>query len=72
MRECMFEPAKKDGSPPYAGLMCDSGKKTITNAHKATLREVLLYMLGDYAMWKVARYRRETGDDTIVVPKRVV
>lgn len=63
-------------SPPYAGLMWDSGKRTITNAHKATLREVLLYMLGDYAKWKhdtlLERYRRETSEDRITLPKRVV
>lgn len=63
-------------SPPYEGLMWEVGKKTISNAHKATLREVLLYMLGDYAKWKqetlLERYRRETGEDTISLPKRVV
>jgi DNA sulfur modification protein DndB len=62
--------------PPYKGLMWDTGKKTITNAHKATLREVLLHMLGDYAKWNedalLTRYRRETGDHAVALPKRVV
>jgi DNA sulfur modification protein DndB len=60
---------------PYKGLMWDTGKSTITNAHKATLREVLLYMLGDFAKWKeetlLERYRRETGIEAIRLPKRV-
>lgn len=63
-------------SPPYRSLMWDTGKKTITNAHKATLREVLLHMLGNYAKWDSAallvRYRRETGDDAIKLPKPVL
>jgi DNA sulfur modification protein DndB len=63
-------------SPPYTGLMWESGKKTITNAHKATLREILLYMLGDYAKWNdntlLTRYRREAGDNAITLPRRVV
>ena len=30
----------------YEGLMWDASMRTITNAHKVTLREVLLYMVG--------------------------
>jgi DNA sulfur modification protein DndB len=62
-------------SPPYAGLMWDTSRNTITNAHKATLRELLLHMLGDFAKWKpenlLARYRKETGDDAIKLPRRI-
>ena len=60
---------------PFEGLMWDSGKQTITNAHKTTLREVMLYMLGDYAKWKddtlQARYRKETGNVSAPLPKKV-
>lgn len=60
---------------PFEGLMWDSGRQTITNAHKTTLREVMLYMLGDYAKWRddklQARYRKETGNDSAVLPKKV-
>jgi hypothetical protein len=62
-------------SPPYAGLMWDTARNIITNAHKATLREVLLHMLGDFAKWKtenlLVRYRKETGDDAIRLPRRI-
>jgi DNA sulfur modification protein DndB len=63
-------------APPYVGLIWDAARSTITNAHKATLREVLLNMLGDYAKWEaddlVARYRKDTGDDAIALPRRLV
>ena len=67
-------PRKLDAAP-FEGLMWDSGKQTITNAHKTTLREVMLFMLGDYAKFKedalLARYRKETGNDSAALPKRV-
>ena len=62
-------------SAPYVGLMWDAARNIITNAHKATLREVLLHMLGDFAKWKadilLARYRKETGNDAITLPRRL-
>lgn len=62
-------------SPPYKELMWDSARKTISNGHKATLREVLLYMLGDYSKWKenalLLRYRKDMGDDAISLPGRL-
>lgn len=62
-------------SAPFEGLMWDSGKRTITNAHKATLREVLLFMLGVPAKWKddalLARYRKEAGNESATLPKKV-
>lgn len=60
---------------PFEGLMWDSGKMTITNAHKATLREILLHMLGVNAKWKddtlLARYRKESGNESAALPKKV-
>ncbi len=61
--------------PPYAGLMWNTGTSTIVNAHRVTLREVLLYMLGDskYSDEKLlARYRKDTGDENAVLPDLVV
>ena len=62
---------------PYEGLMWDLKSKTILNGHKATLREVLLYMLGKNAKnyseaTLLERYRRETGRDTAELPKKLV
>lgn len=60
---------------PYLDLAWDASRKTITNAHKATLREVLLHMLGEYSKWKpdklLERYRKDTGNAEIALPKRV-
>lgn len=60
---------------PYEGLMWDSGSKTISNSHKVTLREVLLYMLerskfADSTL--LERYRKEIGDNTAQLPKKVI
>lgn len=60
---------------PYAGLIWDGSNKTITNAHKVTLREVLLYMLGYSKFSKttlLARYRKSLGDEQAELPKLVV
>ena len=62
---------------PFEWLMWDSNKKTIQNGHKTTLREVLLYMLGKNArnyseITLLERYRRETGNDTAKLPKKLV
>ena len=65
------------GEEPFEGLMWDSGKKTILNGHKVTLREVLLYMVGKNAkIYSEAtlldRYRRETGQDEAELPDKIV
>lgn len=60
---------------PYAGLMWDISTSTISNAHRVTLREVLLRMLGRAKMSDadlIERYRRETGDEMAALPDRVV
>ena len=62
---------------PFEWLMWDSNKNTILNGHKATLREVLLYMLGKNARnysetTLLERYRRETGNDAAKLPKKLV
>ncbi len=62
---------------PFERLMWDSNKKTILNGHKATLREVLLYMLGRNAKnysgaTLLDRYRRDTGEDEAELPKKLV
>ena len=60
---------------PYAGLMWNTSTSTIVNSHKVTLREVLLYMLGDSKYSDttlLARYRKDTGDESAVLPDLVV
>ena len=62
-------------APPYEGLMWDTSNKAILNSHKVTLREILLYMLGrskhsDEDL--LERYRKETGDEAIELPEKVV
>lgn len=61
--------------PPFEGLMWNSNTSTISNAHKVTLREVLLYML-DCSRYSdatlLARYRKELGDDAVELPEKVV
>jgi DNA sulfur modification protein DndB len=60
---------------PYKGLMWDPSRKTITNAHKATLREVLLHTLGDYSKLSdsvlLKKYRKESGNERATLPKRI-
>jgi DNA sulfur modification protein DndB len=60
---------------PYVGLMWDTSRNLITNSHKATLREVLLHMLGRYSKWGdadlVARYRKDAANDRLVLPQRL-
>lgn len=65
---------RKLTAPPYDGLLWDSSNKTILNAHKVTLREILLYMLGRSKFSDATlleRYRKETGDDTLQLPKKI-
>lgn len=60
---------------PFLGLMWESSNSTINNAHKVTLREILLYMTGCSKFSDsnlLGRYRKELGDETAVLPKRVV
>ncbi len=60
--------------PPYTGLMWNTSTSTIVNAHKVTLREVLLYMLGDSKYSDATlleRYRKDTGDENAVLPDPV-
>lgn len=60
---------------PYKGLMWDTTRKIITNAHKTTLREVLLHMLGDYTKWPnralLEKYRKDSGNARASLPKRI-
>lgn len=56
---------------PFEGLMWDSGKKTISNSHKVTLREVLLYMVTGRSKFEktlLDRYRKDTGNETAKLP----
>ena len=62
-------------SPPYRGLMWNPTLQTISNRHKVTTRELLLYMLGRSTMAPkelLERYRKETDDNTIEFPQRVI
>ena len=61
--------------PPYAGLMWNTSTSTIVNDHRVTLREVLLYLLGDSKYSDaalLARYRKDTGDENAALPDPVV
>ena len=64
------------GEAPYEWLMWDPNNRTMINAHKTTLREVLLYMLGKNAPRYPAavlleRYRRVTGNDEARLPEQL-
>ena len=59
---------------PYLGLMWDARSQTISNSHKVTLREVMLYMVGKskYSATTLReRYRKETGDDNASLPAKL-
>ncbi len=61
--------------PPYAGLMWNTNTSTIVNAHRVTLREVLLYMLENSKFSNetlLARYRKDTEDENAELPDHVV
>ena len=68
---------RKLGSEPYAGLMWDTGTRTIINRHKVTLREVLCHMVG-CSQYKykeeelLQRYQSALGDETITLPSPVI
>ncbi len=62
---------------PYEGLMWDSNQKIILNGHKVTLREVLLFMLGRNTKKYsepilLDRYRRETDNNKINLPEKLI
>ncbi len=60
---------------PYKGLMWDASNRAILNSHKVTLRETLLYMLGRSGFSEeelLERYRKETGDQSLMLPAKVV
>lgn len=62
---------------PYVGLMWDRSSGTILGGHKVTLREILLYMIDRNAkkyssQVLLERYRRETGNDEISLPRKVL
>jgi DNA sulfur modification protein DndB len=60
---------------PFAGLLWDLSNRTISSAHKVTLRQTLLYMIGhsEVSVQKLTeRYRRETGNENARLPKPVV
>lgn len=62
---------------PYVGLMWDRSSGTILGGHKVTLREILLYMIDRNAkkyssQVLLERYRRETGNDDILLPRKVL
>jgi DNA sulfur modification protein DndB len=62
-------------SVPFEGLMWDSASQRIDNANRVTLREVLLYMVGE-SKWKdetvLNRYQRSIGDEDAQLPNKVV
>jgi DNA sulfur modification protein DndB len=59
---------------PYEGLMWDESNRTISNSHKVTLREILLYML-NASTWSekklLERYRKESGVESVKLPAKV-
>ena len=61
---------------PFRWLMWQPNKKIMLNGHKATIREMLLYMVGKNAKnyteaTLLERYQRETGDDTAELPEKI-
>lgn len=61
--------------PPYAGLMWNPIRKTISNRYKVTTRELLLHMLGAATMPAselLVRYRKEIGNEDASLPSPVV
>ena len=61
-------------SPPYSGLMWNPTRATVSNRHKVTVRELLLYMLGCSTLTPTQlldRYRKETEDKDIELPQQV-
>ena len=61
--------------PPYAGLMWNPVRRTISNRHRVTTRELLLHMLGSATMPTARlldRYRTETGNEDALLPPPVV
>lgn len=58
---------------PFLGLMWDTNTKTISNAHKVTLRAVLLYMVIGKSKYSATellkRYKKETGNNSATLPK---
>ena len=60
---------------PYAGLMWNPIRKTISNRYKVTTRELLLYMLGATTMPPAKlldRYRKEIGNHDASLPDPVI
>jgi len=60
---------------PYAGLMWNPIRKTISNRYKVTTRELLLHMLRAATMptdQLLGRYRKEIGDDGASLPDPVI
>lgn len=60
---------------PYAGLMWNPIRKTISNRYKVTTRELLLHMLGASTMPTaelLVRYRKETGNEVASLPGPVI
>lgn len=60
--------------PPCLGLMWNADRGTITNAHKATLRETMLYMVGASKKPEeelMEMYRRDTGNGEAELPAPV-
>lgn len=63
--------------PPYSGLMWDPSSQTIISGNRVTLREILCYMIGtngpNYSEPALLRrYRRDTGDEAIELPRPLV
>lgn len=61
---------------PYDGLMWDSKKRAMINSYKATLREILIYMVTGKSKFKepvlLEKYRKYTGNDKLTLPEKVI
>jgi len=62
---------------PFAGLMWDPSKRTVSNVHRTTLREILGYMIGANSSRfteevLLERYRLGIGDEKAKLPSRLV
>ena len=60
---------------PYKGLMWDPSGNRIVGSNSVTLREVLLYMIGESKFKDatlLARYRKDLGDEDAELPDQVI
>ena len=53
---------------PYAHLMWDGTRRTVSSTHKVLIRDLLLHMAGASTVNLKERYRRTTGAEDAELP----